>query len=89
MTYLFADHHSAFKRPPTPLVQQLLDLKVSLAGAWKLVDEFGEERVGQRIARYKHLVERGYQAKNKSGLLVDIIQDNGGNMGTTLKIPPK
>ncbi|RJF75195.1 plasmid replication initiator protein [Deinococcus cavernae] len=87
MTYLFADHHSAFKRPPTPLVQQLLDLKVSLAGAWKLVDEFGEERVGQRIARYKHLVERGYQAKNKSGLLVDIIQDNGGKYGDDAEDP--
>ncbi|EYB68134.1 Plasmid replication initiator protein [Deinococcus phoenicis] len=64
--------------PTTPLVGELLESRVSLAVARRLLSEYGEEHVGTRLQKFRRLIASGYKVRSRSALLVDVIRDQEG-----------
>ncbi|GAA5513905.1 hypothetical protein Dcar01_02654 [Deinococcus carri] len=64
--------------PVTPLIGELLDYRVSLAVARRLLAEYGEEHVTARLEKFRRLVANGYRVRSSSALLVDVIRDQEG-----------
>ena len=53
-------------------------MQVSAAVARKLITDLGEEHVQARLAKFHQLMARGYKARSRSALLVDVIKDTEG-----------
>lgn len=58
------------------LVGKLVRHGVAPGVARKLVDEYGQARITERITKFDAIVASGYQARSKAALLVDIIRDD-------------
>ena len=56
----------------------LVERRVARSVARKLVETYGEARVQQRLDKFQALLASGYQARNPSALLVDVIRDDAG-----------
>lgn len=81
-TYVFGDagnpEADVTVMPDSPLVQLLVKYQVARNVAVKLVKDFGEEHVTQRVAKFEALLRSGYQARQRAALLVDVIKDQDG-----------
>lgn len=88
ITYTFADlgGQQVQPVPTTPLVQDLVEFRVSLAVARRLISEYGEEHVAARLDKFRRLIAGGYRVRSRSALLVDVIRDQEGKYpeGTAL-----
>lgn len=80
LTYKFADLELSETptRPDSPIIADLVQHRVSIAVARRLVEEFGEEHVRQRLLKFRGLMASGYRARNRSAVLVDVIRDKDG-----------
>ena len=76
LTYTFAARQP--KLPDSGLVAALTAQQVSASVARKLITELGEAHVQARLAKFNQLMNRGYKARNRSALLVDVIKDTEG-----------
>jgi len=63
--------------PDSPLLQALLGYQVARNVALKLVKDHGEAHVTTRLELFEALLRHGYQARNRSALLVDVDQGSG------------
>lgn len=76
LTYTFAAGQP--RLPDSGLVAALTAVQVSAAVARKLITDLGEEHVQARLAKFHQLMARGYKARSRSALLVDVIKDTEG-----------
>lgn len=77
LTYRFADlaDREESTLPDSPLIVALAGYRVSGAVARRLIEEYGEEHVQERLNKFVRLLDSGFRARNRSALLVDIIRD--------------
>ena len=64
--------------PDSVVVKGLLVHQVARSVAVKLVKDYGEEQVQDRMQRFEAMVEAGYPVRQRAALLVDIIKDRDG-----------
>ncbi|ULH17555.1 replication initiator protein A (plasmid) [Deinococcus sp. KNUC1210] len=64
--------------PDSAVVQALLVHQVARSVAVKLIKDFGEEHVLERLRKFETVVETGYPVRQRAALLVDIIKDQAG-----------
>ncbi|MFC4425046.1 replication initiator protein A [Deinococcus navajonensis] len=72
----------------SPLLGELTSLRVSTSVARRLLEEFGEAHVQERLAKFRRLLDSGYQARNRSALLVDVIRDREDKYPEPTQAPP-
>ncbi|MBB6099699.1 plasmid replication initiation protein [Deinobacterium chartae] len=61
----------------SPATARLREQGVSLAMARRLVAEFGEQHVLERIAKFHAILASGVQPRRPSALLIDVVRDDG------------
>lgn len=71
-------HAAAQAIPDAPVVQALRQRGVAPSVARKLVADLGEQHVTNRLEKFETMLRGGYQARNPSALLVDVIKDMEG-----------
>ncbi|MDV6374975.1 replication initiator protein A [Deinococcus arenicola] len=78
LTYRFADlaGQEESTLPDSPLIMELEEYRVSGAVARRLIEEYGEKHVQERLSKFIRLLANGFKARNRSALLVDIIRDS-------------
>ncbi|WP_428194373.1 replication initiator protein A [Deinococcus saxicola] len=78
LTYRFADlaGQEESTLPDSPLIMELEEYRVSGAVARRLIEEYGEKHVQERLSKFIRLLAGGFKARNRSALLVDIIRDS-------------
>ncbi|ADY27169.1 Replication initiator protein A (plasmid) [Deinococcus proteolyticus MRP] len=64
--------------PDAPVTDALRRYGVAPTVARKLVSEYGEALVTQKLEKFEAMIKSGYQARKKSALLVDVIRDISG-----------
>ncbi|MFC6592823.1 replication initiator protein A [Deinococcus lacus] len=77
LTYRFVEGEVA-REVDSQLVAELRKHKVSEPVARRLILQFGEEHVQQRLQKFRALMESGYRVRSRSALLVDVIRDQEG-----------
>lgn len=79
LTYRFSEiHPQDLERVGSPVLAELGTYRVAASVGRKLLEEFGEEHLRERLTKFKRLLEGGYKARNRSALLVDVIRDQEG-----------
>ncbi len=78
LTYRFADlaDQEESTLPDSPLIMELEEYRVSGAVARRLIEEYGEKHVQERLSKFIRLLANGFKARNRSALLVDIVRDS-------------
>ncbi|MFC4638271.1 replication initiator protein A [Deinococcus hohokamensis] len=72
----------------SPLLAELTSLRVSGSVARRLIEEFGETHVQERLAKFRRLLDSGYRARNRSALLVDVIRDREDKYPEPAQVAP-
>ncbi|GGK17383.1 hypothetical protein GCM10008955_08620 [Deinococcus malanensis] len=78
ITYRFVEvggHKPELDIQSSPVMAELVSHKVSISVARRLMEEFGEIHIRERLQKFRRLLESGYRVRNRSALLVDVIRD--------------
>ena len=78
LTYLFGAQAQDVPDVKPAMVSALVARRVARGVARSLVEKFGEVQVQGRLEKFQALLASGYQARNPSALLVDVIRDDAG-----------
>ncbi|MFC4454167.1 replication initiator protein A [Deinococcus sonorensis] len=76
ISYQFA--HEVTSIPDPELVGQLTAFGVTPGMARSLAQQYPEERLLERIERFRGMVARGYSPRSRAAMLVDVIRDEEG-----------
>lgn len=99
VTYVFGSQGDAEPEiqmlTDSPVVQALLSHQVARSVAIKLMKDYGEAHVTERLEKFEALLAGGYPVRQGAALLVDIIKDSEGkyadgpvSSGVPAKAPP-
>ncbi|WP_261664936.1 replication initiator protein A [Deinococcus sp. Marseille-Q6407] len=64
--------------PDSPTTDMLRQYGIAPSVARKLIGEYGEKNIIQKIHKFEAMLKSGYQVRKKSALLVDLIRDSTG-----------